>query len=393
MSSNHYKYVVIGGGINGIGITRDLALHEQQTLIIDKGSWATQTSSRSSKMLHGGIRYLEHLDFSLIKEALSEKNIWLKLCPDFCHEEKFFIPVYKNSAHRMLELQIGLKIYDALSKFKNKASHRHSVQETLKFFPKLNSENLLGSVSYYDAIVDDEALAKACLYDAVRTPYATAWKNSELISASQNKYGYSLIVLKEGKEISVQCQYLIFATGPFTDQVLKKLKIPWTPHIVLSKGSHIHIKKECFPLEHALVIQEKNRIIFLIPNKHYHLLGTTEIALPPNSEIYNIEIIPEEIEYLKKAFYQYFSQYKITDNDIVRYQAGVRPLVSLKNSEDSPGELSRFHHVFSPLENCYVLIGGKYTTFRKMASDLVSTIFSKEGISYNPNKTLQKLEI
>ena len=154
-SQDFYHTVIIGGGIVGAGIFRDLSLHNSDTLLIEKGDFSSQTSSKSSKMLHGGIRYLENFDFKLVFEALHEKNLWLKLAPHLCYEQGFFLPIHKNSKRPLWMIKIGLFLYDLLSQFKNRPHKMFSKDEIIQKFPQINPEGLSGGGLYYDGVMDD----------------------------------------------------------------------------------------------------------------------------------------------------------------------------------------------------------------------------------------------
>ncbi len=369
---DHYEYIIVGGGINGIGVFSELVKTGKDVLLIEAEEFMQQTSSRSSKMLHGGIRYLENFDFDLVYEALREKNYWIKECPELCKEQKFFIPVYQDSPNPLWKLVAGVKLYDALSVFQNSSSQFHSKHETLKCLPHLSGINLKGSVSYYDAIVDDYALGIFVLNAAKRMGQGQAVEYCQLKEVYK-KNDFHLKVNYQAEEKSLTCHKLIFTTGPFTDQLMKNLELPWTPQLILSRGSHLFLKKDRFPIDKGVVIQEGNRVIFVIPHPDYILLGTTEHKEPDNIDLYSLEILPEEKQYLIDNFEKYFPDHKILDTDIIKTTTGIRPLVKDSRST-TPGKVSRHHEIYQMKENCYVLLGGKYTTFRSMAQDLVKKI-------------------
>ncbi len=384
----HFEYLIVGGGITGAGVFRDLALHGKKVLLVDKKKFLSQTSSISSKMLHGGIRYLEHLEFSLVSEALKEKNTWKNNAPHLVKEKEFFIPVYKNSPHSLLKLFCGVKLYDALSYFQNSPSGKLSKDELLKKSPELESKDLLGAITYYDVILDDKDFGLKNIKDVLSLKNTSVKEETEVISISREKH---LKITLSNNEI-ITCEELIFCTGPFTDQVLKNLSIPWKPKILPSKGSHLKLDPKKINCPHPIVIQEKNRVIFIIPHDDFILLGTTELKLSPNQDFFDMKISEEEKKYLIHHFNRYFPGQDIT-NAILNSTAGVRPLVISKglSENQAPGAVSRNHQIFIPQENMYVLIGGKYTTFRKMAADLVAQIFRKKQIPYHANLTLEPI--
>ncbi len=382
-----FKNIIIGGGITGAGVFRDLSLHGEKTLLIEKSSFMSQTSAASSKMLHGGIRYLEKLEFSLVAEALKEKNLWKNNSHHLVTEKEFFIPIYKSSPHSIYKLWAGVKLYDALSRFQNSPSGKLTKDEILKKIPQLNSENLIGAISYYDTILDDKKFGLEIIDDSLNE-YAKAIDNAE-INSLEKIDDYYILETNKGK---FKSQNIIFATGPFTDQVMRKLGINWIPKILPSKGSHLKLKVSDVPISNPLVIQESSRIIFVIPHGNFILLGTTEKKLQKGSDFFDMKISTEEEEYLIHHFNRYFPKIKI-ENSIIESTAGVRPLVIPEGISENvkPGAVSRQHQIFMPQKNMYVLIGGKYTTFRKMASDLVSQMFRKSQKVYNPNLSLEPI--
>ena len=165
--SDSYDVAIIGGGIVGAGIFRDLSLHGAKCLLVDKNDFTSQTSQNSSKMLHGGIRYLENLDFELVWEALHEKNLWLRIAPHLCFEKDFHFPVYKDSPKPLWMVRIGLMLYDFLSNFLNKPHSILSPKELHDKFPTLNREKLKGIGVYHDVVVDDAKLTLEVIYDAL----------------------------------------------------------------------------------------------------------------------------------------------------------------------------------------------------------------------------------
>jgi glycerol-3-phosphate dehydrogenase len=187
-----YEVVIVGGGINGCGLLRDLALNGVSTLLIEKGDFSSQTSQGSSKMLHGGIRYLENLDFGLVMEALEEKNLWLKLAPHLCFEREFYLPLYKYSKYSPWMLKCGLLLYDFLSHFQNKPHAMLSKDEAAKVIPSLDTKDLKGAGKYYDGVVDDAKLGLECLYDALLEPNTVAKSYHEVVHCQKVNDGYEV---------------------------------------------------------------------------------------------------------------------------------------------------------------------------------------------------------
>jgi glycerol-3-phosphate dehydrogenase len=387
-----YEVVIVGGGINGCGLIRDLALNGVSTLLIERGDYSSQTSQGSSKMLHGGIRYLENLDFALVQEALEEKNLWLKLTPHLCFERDFYLPLYNYSKYNPWMLKAGLLLYDFLSHFQNRPHAMLSPQETLLKIPSLDPKGLLGAGKYYDGVVDDAKLSLECLYDALLEPCAQALSYHEVTKTQKKDSGYEVTYrsLKSGKEETVFTSFLVFTTGPFSDKLLPKLGIPWSPQLVPSKGIHLWIKKDSIDAKGSVVLTTKdNRVIFVIPQRNSILVGTTET--PVDSDIFNIQATEKEVNYLLAILKQYFPNSSINKSSIISTFAGVRPLVREEGTNETLGKVSRFHKILRPNDRTYVLLGGKYTTFRRMTQELAHEIVPRLGLRYRPNLTLNPI--
>ncbi len=386
-----YNTLVVGGGVVGAGLFRDLALHGIETLLIDQGDFVSQTSQASSKMLHGGIRYLENLDFHLVYEALHEKNLWLKLTPHLCYEEPFHMPIYKESKYPLWTYGIGLALYDLLSKYQNSPHKIYNKEKILKEVPFLNPEGLSGAGVYYDAIVDDTKMALECIYDGLLEDNADAQNYIKLKSFSKPNADFVCEIEDQltGETKTVLCQHLIFATGPFTDKLMKDLNYPWKPVLAPSKGAHLWLKKEAMDIHHPVLLQTNdNRVVFVIPRNGAILVGTTETK--PDQDFFNIKASKEDILYLISVLKHFFPKIKINDDTILSSYAGVRPLV-LENANQTLSKVSREHKVFTPQKNLSLILGGKYTTFRVMVQSVAQNIVSSERQSYNINKTLAPL--
>ena len=386
-----FDVIIIGGGINGAGLLRDLALNGVSALLLDKADFSSQTSQSSSKMLHGGIRYLENMDFGLIKEALEEKNLWLKLAPHLCFEREFYLPTYKNSKYPLWMLKIGLFTYDLLSGFKNQPHATLNREETLKVLPDLNEKGLVGAGKYYDGVVDDSKMTLECIYDALQEENIEALNYHEVIKVEDIESGHNVTYKNRmGDVFTAKCKQLVFTTGPFTDKLLNQLEIPWKPQLLPSKGIHLWIKKGRIAAKGSVVLTTPdNRVIFVIPQRDSILVGTTETKI--TEDIFNIKAHPEEIKYLLSILNEYFPKSKLTDEDIISTFAGVRPLVKEDGASENLGKTSRFHKIFRPNHKIYVLIGGKYTTFRRMTQELAQEITARVGKIYHPNHTLNSL--
>jgi glycerol-3-phosphate dehydrogenase len=393
-AEDHYDVIIVGAGIVGAGIFRDLSLHGLKCLIIDKKDFGSQTSQSSSKMLHGGIRYLENFDFSLVHEALHEKNLWLQLAPHLCYEDSFYLPVFKESAKPFWMLKIGLFIYDLLSGFQNTAYRILNKEAAILEIPNIKQLGLKGAGIYYDGIMDDVKLTLEVIYDAVQEESCHALNYVELVEfkniGSQNQLELKDTITKETRRIT--STHTVMALGPFADKFLMGQKnIPWTPKLVPSKGSHIWIKKEALDLKHPMVLNTiDGRIIFVIPRNDAILVGTTEIETV--EDFFDMKPSDAEIQYLLDNLNEYFPNQKIDQKQVLASFAGIRPLVKDENAKgESLKQTSRVHHTYQPFSNLHVILGGKYTTFRVMGQEISRTIVQSLNKVFNSSLSKKKL--
>jgi glycerol-3-phosphate dehydrogenase len=385
------QVLVVGGGIVGAGLFRELALHQVSVVMIDKFDFCSQTSQGSSKMLHGGLRYLETMDFGLVEEALEEKNLWLKMVPHLTFEALFHLPVYKVSKYPLPFIQFGLTLYDALSHFKNKPHSRADASEVITRFPDLNHQGLVGAGIYHDGIVDDHKLGLECIYDGLIEPKAHALNYHSLKSVNYTTDGVIAEVEDtiQGIASKISADYIVFATGPFTDKLLGDLHVPWSPQLLPSKGVHLWLKPQSLALWGPLLLNLKDgRVLFIIPQREAILVGTTETKIQGSFE--NLKATHEDVEYLLSALREFFPKISLTSDDILSTTAAIRPLVK-ESGSDNLGKASRFHKIYQPNSKTYVILGGKYTTFRRMAQDLNKKLIPRLGIPYSPQLTLAPL--
>lgn len=265
--------------------------------------------------------------------------------------------------------------------------------ETLKLIPSLSSKGLRGAGMYFDGVVDDAKLSLECLYDALLEDCASALSYHEVFETKRVQDGYEVSFRSRMNEKieTVFTKELVFTTGPFTDELLPKLKIPWKPQLVPSKGIHLWLKKDAIKAQGSVVLTTRdNRVVFVIPQREAILVGTTET--PVDQEIFDIKATQKEISYLLGVLKQYFPDSEISEEKIISTYAAVRPLAREDDgSSEALGKVSRFHKILRPDSHTYVLIGGKYTTFRRMVQEIAQEIVPKLGRRYSPNLTLNPL--
>jgi glycerol-3-phosphate dehydrogenase len=389
----HFDVVIVGGGIVGAGIYRDLALHGANVLIVDKKDFASQTSQSSSKMLHGGIRYLENFDFALVSEALHEKNLWLKLAPHLAIEKSFTLPIFKSSKWPPFFMNCGLWLYDALSGFENAPHHMLSKEQTQKKLPQLRQSDLVGSGVYYDSYVNDAKLTLENIFDGSLEKKAYALNHAEVIAHEQTHNDHTLRLRDQitGIEKKVTAAHVIYALGPFTDQILTKLLGPevWRPRLLPSKGIHLWLKESALTLEGPVVIQSRDgRVIFVNPWPEGIMVGTTESKV--TGDFFDIQAEQSEIDYLIKEISNFFPGASLSESDILSHYAGIRPLVKSDETSDL-GKTAREHRTFYPLRGVYVIAGGKLTTFRTMGQEISKIVCEDLNLPYSVEKTKRPL--
>jgi glycerol-3-phosphate dehydrogenase len=391
---SHYDVVIVGAGIVGAGIFRDLSLHGLKCLLIDKKDFCSQTSQASSKMLHGGIRYLENFDFGLIWEALHEKNLWLKTAPHLCYEDAFYLPVFKESVKPLWMLRIGLFIYDLLSGFQNTPHRVLNAEQAIQEIPDLKQAGLKGAGVYYDAVMDDVKLTLEVIYDGILNKKSHAINYAELNEFENigdiNKLSLTDCLTHEKKEITTN--HTVMALGPFADKFLHSQKnIPWTDKLIPSKGSHIWIEKSTLNIKYPMVLNTiDGRIIFVIPRQDAILVGTTELETV--EEYFDIKPSEAEINYLLKSLNEYFPQKNIQKKHILSSFSGIRPLVQEETGQiGNLKKTSRIHHNYQPFSNLHIILGGKYTTFRVMGQDISRSIVQSFNKVFNSSMTKKKL--
>ena len=390
--TNLYDVAIIGGGINGIGLFRDLSKHKVNSILIERGDFMSQTSSRSSKMLHGGIRYLENFDFPLIQEALHEKNLWVQLAPHLCNEQAFYLPVFNYSKFPLWLTYFGLKTYDFLSNFKNTPSTVIAKKKLLKKFPDLTTNGLKGAAVYHDALMNDARLGIECLMDAMKENIGRVC-NYTILEKAEKENEIFVLTLRSTKDDKVQiirAKELVFTTGPFTDKVLTDLKLfDWRPRLIASKGTHIWLDCKTFPVDDPMVLETiDKRVLFVLPQKDAVLVGTTEDNAE-GEEFFDIQPKESEIQYILSNLNKYFPKYNLKPSDVLGSFAGIRPLIQEEDS--NAGKTSRKHQTYQPLPNVWVLLGGKWTTFRTMVQDIAAPLVGKYNPPYDSNKCIAKL--
>jgi glycerol-3-phosphate dehydrogenase len=366
----NWDIVVIGGGATGLGIAVDAAKRGYQVLLLEKNDFAKGTSSRSTKLVHGGVRYLAQGNIKLVIEALRERGFLLKNAPHLTRVQEFIIPTY--SYWQKWYYGIGLGIYDLLS---NKLSLGRpailSKKSIVKLFPTILKNKLRGGISYKDGQFDDSRLAISLALTA-HDHGATLINYCGVVGLIKKENKVMGVVAVDDiteEKFEISAKSVINATGVFVDQVLA-MDDPLSPHMVMpSQGVHLVVDKKFFSGSSALMIPKTSdgRVLFALPWHDQVVIGTTDTPLNLISE--EPIALDEEIEFIIRNFNQY-SELKISRDDIQSVFAGLRPLVKTSNA-GSTALASRDHTIIVSKSNLITITGGKWTTYRKMAKDAV----------------------
>ena len=351
------KIAIIGGGINGVMTAWELCKNGHSVTLFEKHTLMSQTSSSSSKLLHGGLRYLENFEFRLVKEALRERQWWIDQVPDLARPLKIFIPVYKQSRRPAWLYKIGLYLYDLFAGKQNIGKHRnHSKASMQELCPGLKMNGLVKGFSYYDGQMDDYQLGLWAVDQAKQYENFTTIEKTTIDRVDVN----GEVVYNGNKE---QFDKVINVAGPWAYQLLKDRDIDSDYELDLVRGSHIVVNRK---LDHGYFLEVPNerRIFFVLPYQNQTLIGTTEVR---QSIIDEIKPTQAEINYLIDAYNYYFVS-QITEQCIVDRFAGLRPLV--KSAQDS-NQATR-EYVIQVNKNLISIFGGKWTTARQLAKKVAA---------------------
>jgi glycerol-3-phosphate dehydrogenase len=364
-----YDVLVIGGGATGLGAAVDAATRGYRTLLVTSDDFAQATSSRSTKLIHGGVRYLERGDIKLVREALHERGLLLRNAPHLVHDLRFLIPCYK--LWQIGYYGAGLKLYDLLAGGLNLTASSLVVRErALTMVPTIRTVRLKGGVSYSDGQFNDSRLAIALARTAEQHGAAVAnyVKVTGLTKERGRISGAVLLDQLSDREHAVTAQVVINATGIFTDE-LRRMDDPGAERIMAqSRGTHIVLDHSFLPGEAAILVPKTDdgRVVFIIPWEGRTLVGTTDIPVDgPEMEPVATE---EEIDFLLRYAALYLERAPRRE-DVLGAFAGLRPLV--KGSAGTTAQLSRDHTLLVSDSGLITITGGKWTTYRRMAQDTV----------------------
>lgn len=381
--NDNWDFIIIGGGATGLGIAMDAASRGFNTLLLEQSDFAKGTSSRSTKLVHGGVRYLAQGNIGLVYEALHERGLLLKNAPHLVGNLSFIIPCFKKS--QQLFYLIGLKIYDLLSgRLSLGQSQSISKIKTQKSLPTLKKGKLTGGVKYQDGQFDDARLAVNIAQTAVEKG-AVVLNYCKVIDLTKDNNGKINGVITQdietSKIYSLQAKAVINATGVFVDEILKMDDPHQRDLVMSSQGIHLVFDQSFLASEEAIMIPKTKdgRVLFIVPWYDKALVGTTDTPIKMHSP--EPKALEEEIEFILSTAADYLT-HPPTREDVLSVFAGLRPLAAPDKETDSTKEISRSHKIIVADSGLITITGGKWTTFRKMAEDTVNKTIKTLGLPF-----------
>ncbi|MCP2277230.1 glycerol-3-phosphate dehydrogenase [Nocardia amikacinitolerans] len=369
LGKEHFDVVVIGGGVVGAGIALDAATRGLSVALVEARDLASGTSSRSSKMFHGGLRYLEQLEFGLVREALRERELALAtLSPHLVKPLRFLYPLTHRGWERPY-VAAGLVLYDTMGGAKSVPGQRHLTRAgALRLAPGLRRDSLIGGVSYYDTVVDDArhtmtVARTAAHYGAV---IRTSTQVVGFLREADRIVGVRIRDSEDGRSGEARGHVVINATGVWTDEVQALSHNRGRFHVRASKGVHVVVPRDRIVSDTAIILRTATSVLFVIPWGAFWIIGTTDTDW--NLDLAHPAATKADIDYLLDRVNQVLVT-PLTSEDITGVYAGLRPL--LAGESDSTSKLSREHAVARIAPGLVAIAGGKYTTYRVMAYDAV----------------------
>lgn len=383
-----YDVVVIGAGINGAGIALDASLRGLKTLLIDKSDFGAYTTSASTKLIHGGLRYLEYLEFPLVRESLRERERLLNNAPHLVSPLLLNVPLYKNNKRGPLVIKIGMILYDLFSYDKSLPNHKFKFMNPrsadLPDNPLLKKTDLIGMASYYDCLAHFPERLCLELVLSAKEEGAEIRNYTLFTGLEQTSKEYNTVSCKDlltDKQYKVKSKFVINATGPYVDELNHLIDKSIKRRMGGTKGSHIIINRfEGGPVD-ALYIEsyQDKRPFFIIPWRDYYLVGTTDIYF--NDDFEKVTASDNEIIYLLKELNYYFTKKNFSHDDILYSYSGVRPLPfepGKKERQITRKHIIVDHSVENEKINNYIsIVGGKITTYRSLSEETVDFICNK----------------
>lgn len=368
--------VVIGGGITGAGIARDAVLRGLRVALFEKGDYGSGTSSKSSKLVHGGLRYLEHGEIGLVFESVSERRVQTRVAPHLVRPMPFLVPIFEGTRPGLELMNIGLWIYDSLALFRAPRMHKtfRGAKAASRLEPCLRTEGLRGVIEYYDCATDDARLVLENILDAqaLGADCRNYTEVTRLLRDDGGRIrGVAVRDVLTGATEELRARVVVLAAGAWTDEMVKRFEVPLKRELLRrTKGVHLVIPHERLPLGRAITLLSPvdGRVMFAIPWRGRTVLGTTDTDFEGTAD--EVHADAADAAYLCDSINGYFPQCQLTPADIIATWAGLRPLIRGAEDEDESA-VSREHEIFARDDGLVIIAGGKLTTYRRMAKEAV----------------------
>ncbi len=364
--------LVIGGGIVGAGIARDAAMRGLRVALVDQHDVAFGTSSRSSRLLHGGLRYLAQGRLGLVREASVEKRVLHDIAPHLAQPLPFVFPTYRGTPWPLWQLSVGVKIYDLLCGGRNfGASRSMSVADVSAHLPDLQPAKLTGAVRYYDALTNDarlvlDTLRSAAQYGALVCNYT----RFEEAGCTGKNWECLLCDVVGDRPLQITARSVVNASGPWADRPAQS-----RVRLRLTKGVHLVVDHARLPVPDAVVMSQEDRILFIIPWGERVILGTTDTDFDGTPE--SVQTNQDDVAYILDVANHTFPSVELTEDDVLSTWSGLRPLIA--SSSGGPSDISRAHQIRMPEPGWLDVAGGKLTTYRLIAQQAVDRLVSHLG--------------
>jgi glycerol-3-phosphate dehydrogenase len=378
LEGSRFDVLVIGGGITGAGVARDAAMRGLEVALVEKNDFASGTSSRSSRLVHGGIRYLEYAQVGMVRESVREREILLRIAPHLVHALEFTWPVYRKARISRTKLRFGLAVYNVLAGKVSfpRIDSRVAVRNRE---PLLNADGLHGGAVYTDAATDDSRLTLANIL-AAKDSGAIVVNHAEAVRPISRDRDHWCVKVHDAAlnaDFDVRANVIVNATGPWRLNLERR----WPQHRAQrrgSKGVHIAVPQTAIGNHGALTIlhPDDGRVMFILPSGKFTIVGTTDTWTDESPE--EVRASMGDIRYLLSGANAYFPEARLTERDIVSAWAGIRPLADW-DPDKSPSEFSREHRINRNGAGMITVSGGKLTTYRAMAQEIVDSVENELG--------------
>ncbi len=389
--------LVVGGGIVGTGIARDAARRGLSVVLCEMDDLAYGTSSRSSKLVHGGLRYLEQYEFSMVFESVSERRTLMDLAPHLVNPLGFLFPVYQDARKPLFLINAGMWLYDGLALFRAPRRHENlKADKVREVEPLLDQRNLKGAPLYYDCSTDDARLTLETALDAqlAGATILTRAKVTRLLKDERGLVVGARIEDPSGELASreIRAGVVVNATGPWTDDTRSMSHVPGEQFRAVlrrTKGIHVVVPAEKLPLNHAVVCfhPEDKRVLFALPWGDRTYIGTTDTDY--EGDLRDVAATSEDVHYLLRAAARYFPKNVLSADDVIATWAGLRPLVAPQDSSVGESAVSREHEILVGRDGLITIAGGKLTTYRKMAAEVVDQALNWMRLGGKLQKTVR----